>query len=75
MTFQLWIRTLLHDGERHNRAHLIARLGPRSLRELYEQGVAPHVLQIAEHRDRTIAMNAQAPHARGSSGVPPAKAA
>jgi hypothetical protein len=75
VTFQLWIRTLLHDGERHNRAHLIARLGPRTLRELYEQGVAPHVLKVAEHRERETALNAQASHARGSSGIPPAKAA
>jgi hypothetical protein len=46
MTFQIWLRALLLDGSAHNRSHVIARLGPTTLRALYEQGASPSIQDI-----------------------------
>jgi hypothetical protein len=53
MIFKLWLRTLLCYAAAQKRTHLVARLGPRLLKCLYLQGVAPSIESIVAHRKKS----------------------
>ena len=75
MTFQLWVRALLGDATANNKAHSVAMLGPHTLRELYEHGVAPTIQDIVGHLEGKVPVKAAKVEDRQSDKRRLAKAA
>lgn len=58
--FQVWIRALLSDATLRNKAHIVARLTPGTLRRFYERGVPPTVEGIAKRSSEPATEQAKA---------------
>jgi hypothetical protein len=51
MSYQVWLRHLLSDATSQNMAHVVARLGPRELRRLFDDGAPPSIEGIIRYSD------------------------